>query len=430
MTADIPLTKWERGVSGGKTAARMSRKVLVYLARSPFLTEEKRLAARKTMKRETAEVLFEGLSLLRGTALKAAQLCSMEFDLFPPEVMEELKKSSHEVPPLNRALARKVVQNALGRPPEEVFRTFDSQAFAAASLGQVHRATTKEGETLAVKIQYPGIGETIQSDMQLMRSILRAMPDHRFMEPAMAEIETRLLEETDYRRELENMVFFRERLGLDRVVVPAARADLSAATVLAAEHLSGLPLNTWLKTGPDRQARDTVAQTLQDLFVAGLYRLRCIHADPNPGNFLVREDATIGLVDFGCVKRFDPEFVALYAKLPTVAMHEARDDCLSLLRALGITKPSLDKPAQDRVFEMFHETSQWLSRLCARDVFDFSANPDFIATGSRLMRQSLELQEHMDTNTDFVFLHRTRYGMLRLFEAMGARVCFRNAYEW
>jgi len=430
MTARIPVTQWERGVSGGKTAAKVGRKVLSYLVRSPFLQEEKRHAAKRTMNREAAEVLFEGLSMLRGTALKAAQLCSMEFGLFPPEVMETLRKSAHEVPPLNRALARKVVQNALGRPPEEVFRTFDSQAFAAASLGQVHRAVAKEGGTLAVKIQYPGIGETIQSDMRLMRSVLRAIPDSRFMMPVMAEIEARLLEETDYRRELENMAFFRERLDMDRVVVPAARADLSAGVVLAAEHIAGLPLNTWLKTGPGRDARDKVAQTLQDLFVSGLYRLRCIHADPNPGNFLVREDATIGLVDFGCVKHFDPEFVALYAKLPTVAMHATKDECLSLLQALRITKPSLDKQAQDSMFAMFHETSQWLSRLCAEDVFDFSANPDFIATGSRLMRQSLELQEHMETNTDFVFLHRTRYGMLRLFEALGARVCFRNAYEW
>ncbi len=426
----MPVTTWERGVSGGKTAARMGRKVLSYLVRSPFLGEAERHAAKKTMNREAAEELFEGLSLLRGTALKAAQLCSMEFGLFPPEVLETLKKSAHEVPPLNRALARKVVQNALGRPPEAVFRTFDAQAFAAASLGQVHRAVTREGETLAVKIQYPGIAGTIQSDMRLMRSVLRTLPDSRFLEPVLAEIEARLLEETDYRRELENMAFFREHLGLPQVAVPVPRPDLSADAVLAAEHMAGLPLNSWLKTGPGREARDKVAQALQDLFVAGLYRLRCIHADPNPGNFLVREDATIALVDFGCVKRFDPEFVALYAKLPAVALRGTKDECLSLLRALGITKPALDARMRDRIFGMFHETSRWLSRLGEEDTFDFSANPDFVATGKRLMRQSLELQDAMETNADFVFLHRTRYGLLRLFEELGARVGFRNAYEW
>ena len=234
MTGDIPRTQWERGLSGGKTAARMGRKALAYLARRPFLTEEKRLTARQTLNRETAVALFEGLSLLRGTALKAAQMLSMELDLFPPEVTEELRKSCHEVPPINRALARKVVQNALGGPPEAFFRTFDANAFAAASLGQVHRATSKDGASLAVKIQYPGIRETIQSDMRLMRTALRAHPDRRSLEPVMEEIEARLLEETDYGRELRNMAFFRERLGMDRVEVPAAWVELSADTVLAA----------------------------------------------------------------------------------------------------------------------------------------------------------------------------------------------------
>ena len=249
-----------------------------------------------------------------------AQLLSMGLDIFPSEFTKELQKSYHEVPPINRALARKIVQNALGKPPELIFETFDPQAFAAASLGQVHRATTREGYRVAVKIQYPGIRETIQNDVQLMRSVLRPLPDYRIILPAIEEIEARLLEETDYVRESENMAFFNSQLGLKNVIVPVPYLDYSAGTVLSAERIDGMTLNEWLRTGPGREERDRLAQTLQDLFISGLYRLHRIHADPNPGNFIVKDDGKIGLVDFGCVKSFETEFVSLYGELPRKAL--------------------------------------------------------------------------------------------------------------
>ena len=429
ISKDIPTSKWKRGLSGGKTAARMSRKALQYLVRKPFLTEEKRLEAKTTMNRESAALLFEGLSLLRGTALKMAQLLSMELDVFPPEITKELRKSYHEVPPINRALIRKIMQNALGKPPERIFQSFEPSAFAAASLGQVHRATTRDGRRLAVKIQYPGIRETIQNDVQLLRSVLRPLPEYRMIIPAIEEIEMRLLEETDYGRELENMAFFRARLNMERVVVPSPCGDFSADTVLSAEHLDGRTLNEWLKTGPPLKERELIAQTLHDLFIFGLYRLHRIHADPNPGNFIIGGDKKIGLVDFGCVKRFDPGFVALYGKLPQTALQGSRDDYMRLLKALRIAGQTMPAEVEDRMFEVFHETGQWLGELYREECFDFKAHPDFIATGKRMMLQAIELRKHMHINTNFIFLHRTRYGLLRLFEQMGARVCFRNPYE-
>lgn len=430
MAEDIPRSKWQRGLTGGKTAARMSRKTLKYLARKPFLTEKKRLEEKKVLNRENAALLFEGLSLLRGTALKMAQLLSMELDIFPPEITKELQKSYHEVPPINRALVRKIVQNALGKPPELIFEAFESTAFAAASLGQVHRATTRDGDRLAVKIQYPGIRETIQNDVQLMRSVLRPLPEYRVIEPAILEIETRLLEETDYCRESENMAFFRAQLSLDRVIVPAPYGDFSTDTVLSADHIKGMTLNEWLRTGPDRKKSDRLAQTLHDLFIFGLYRLHCIHADPNPGNFIVNGDRRIGLVDFGCVKRFDPEFVALYGELPQTALQGDRGDYLRLLKALNIAGPTTAPEVEDHMFKVFHEIGQWLGKLYQEEYFDFKANPGFIAAGKKMMVQAFELRKYVDLNTNFIFLHRTRYGLLRLFEQMGARVCFRNPYEY
>ena len=430
MAETIPKSKWKRGLSGGKTAAGMGRKTLKYLARKPFLTEEKRREEKKALNRENAALLFEGLTFLKGTALKIAQLLSMEMDIFPPEITKELQKSYHKVPPINRALARRTVQNALGKSPELIFESFESTAFAAASLGQVHRAVTRDGAGLAVKIQYPGIGESIKNDVQLLRAALRPLPDYRTILPAILEIETRLMEETQYRRELENMAFFKAHLAMDRILVPTPYKDFSADTVLSGEYISGTTLSEWLKTEPDREALNRVAQTLHDLFISGLYRLHCIHADPNPGNFIVHGDTKIGLVDFGCVKRFDPEFVTLYGELPQAALHGERADYIRLLKALKIAGPTVTPTVEDSMFKVFHEIGQWLGRLYRDEYFDFRDNSDFIASGKKMMGHAFELRKHTDLNTNFIFLHRTRYGLLRLFERMGARVCFRNPFEY
>lgn len=428
MHEDIPKNKWQRGLTGTKTAARMGQKALKYLAVKPFLSEEKRLDARKALNRETGALLFQGLCLLKGTALKLAQFLSMELDVFPPEMTRELQKSYHQVPPINRAVVRKMIQNVLGKPPEDIFQDFDPCAFAAASLGQVHRATTRDGIRLAVKIQYPGIRETIQNDVQLMRSALRRITDYRMIAPVVEEIETRLLEETNYRIEADNMRFFRERLDMDRVVVPAVYGDLSADTVISADYMNGMTLNEWLRTGPDQKKRDRIAQALNDLFVFGLYRLNCIHADPNPGNFIVNGDSRIGLVDFGCVKHFDPEFVDTYGKLSRAAIRRDCDEYMCHSRALRTEGAEAAPEVEECAYKMFYDTGQWLGRLYREDHFDFKANPQFVADGKKMLADSSELR-HMDINANFVFLHRTRYGLLRLFDQMEARVCFRNAYE-
>jgi hypothetical protein len=136
------------------------------------------------------------------------------------------------------------------------------------------------------------------------------------------------------------------------------------------------------------------------------------------------------LVDFGCVKRFDPKFVALYGELPHAALHGERKDYMRLLKALRIAGPDIGPEVEEEMFQVFHETGQWLGRLYREEYFDFRANGDFIASGKKMMARAFELRKHADLNTNFIFLHRTRYGLLRLFERMGARVCFRNAHEY
>ncbi len=431
MDESIPKGKLKRTFSSGKIAAKMGTTQVGYWLKKPFLEGEEKDKAKQDAARRQAKTLFDGLAMLRGTALKAAQMLSMETKVFPDEYRKELEKSFHKVPPINRALARKIIQTHFNRPPEAVFDRFDSQAFAAASLGQVHRARTQKGEELAVKIQYPGIRETISSDIRMLKTLVCPMPEYDLMKTALDEIETVLILETDYRQEARHLQFFHTRLAQPGVVVPRVYPELSTARVLTMEHLKGLELDQWLKTGPDLEARTHVAQTLNDIFVRGFYELNCIHADPNPGNYLVTEDLDIGLLDFGCVRSFEPKFIALYQRLIQSTGSKNRERVRALLRDLHFISQDLAPEIQEEMITLFHGITTWYGRLFKEETFDFGAHPDFMETGRTLSRRMQKFSKHIkQINPEFIFLDRTRYGLLRLFEKMGVCLKMRNQYEF
>ena len=430
MNGQIPESKLRRGLAGGKAAAKVGGGVLQYYAQKPFLSQKSKQRAKQKLDEKSARVIFNCLTLLKGTALKVAQLLSMELDLFPPAVQRELSKSYNQVPPINRVMARKAVQNALGRPPDKVFQKFELTAFAAASLGQVHQAISPDGEVLAVKLQYPGVQRTIENDLQLLRGLLRTLSEYEAIAPVINEIQERLLEEIDYAQEARNTEFFAQSLNLEGVKVPALWQPGCGPTILSATYMQGLPLNEWLKTNPAQEARDQVAQSLNDIFLRGLYGLHCIHADPNPGNFIIRDDLSIGLVDFGCLKRFDPEFVQLYSKLPGIIIKGNKEKYFEILRDLKFTKSNIDKRAEDDLFQAAYGFGQWLGKMYKSQIYDFSQGDDYITAGRAHMQAMYKHRGKVAVNPQIIFLNRTRYGLLKLFEQMGARVKVRNPHEW
>ena len=430
MRTGIPQNKWQRSISGGKTAIKVGGKMLKYFAEKPFLDRRKQALAKQKAQREGAHILFQGLSLLRGTALKIAQQLSFEIDVFPAEVRRELEKSYHQVPPLNRALIRKVIINALGKSPEKLFTSFESEAFAAASLGQVHRARTPDGQDLAIKIRYPGIDRTIASDIRLIKNLLRPADDYHLYRSALDEIEARLLEEIDYQMESQHLVYFKQNLKIPQVAIPEVFQIYSSGNVLSQTYMQGLPLDAWIKTGPSQKARDTVAATLNQIFFTGLYELHTIHADPNPGNFIIADDLSVGLVDFGCVKRLSKKFVNHYKQLPATAVNPDKERYFELLEAFGMIRSKLDDQTKQQFFETVVTFSQWFEKLFVAEFFDFGANPGFFAEGRQHLDKIYRLRKHVDMNPNFVFLDRTRYGLMRIFEMLGARVRMRSPYEW
>jgi predicted unusual protein kinase regulating ubiquinone biosynthesis (AarF/ABC1/UbiB family) len=431
MTDTIPTSKIGRTISSGKIAAKMGTKHLGFLMKKPFLSKEKQDLSQKKKDRENAKILFNGLSMLRGTALKAAQMLSFESDYIPQSIIKELEKSYNQVPPINRALVRKIIINNFNSPPEKVFKSFDSKAFAAASLGQVHLAESKNNQALAVKIQYPDISRTISNDIRMLKTILRPMHEYAIIKIALDEIEDVLLDETDYEKESANIEFFRENLKNKNVIIPQIYPDLTTKNVLSMSHMNGLILNEWLQTNPDQESKTIVAQTLHDIFVEGFYELKKIHADPNPGNFLITKDLKIGLLDFGCVRSFGDDFIGLYQRLIYIGRGNDRKAYLDLLIRMRFISKDHDQDIKDKMVTLFMQLGEWISQLFREESFDFGANSDFMEKGKKISMQMHQFRKHIhDITPEFIFLDRTRYGLIRLFEKMKVKIKMKNKYEY
>jgi len=181
---------------------------------------------------KTAEQIFEAIVKLRGTAIKLAQMLGMESGLLPDKIQKELAKSWHQVPPLNRVLVRKVMLEEFGCPPNEMFKEFEPAAFAAASLGQVHHARLPDDTLVAVKIQYPGIHVAMQSDIRLLRKVVKGMSQRKVANISVDEIEARLSEELDYDGEAERTMWFRKNMATAGVFIPKIFEDFSTPRVL------------------------------------------------------------------------------------------------------------------------------------------------------------------------------------------------------
>ena len=431
MTDTMPKGKISRSFSSGKIAARMGTNHLGFFIKRPFLSKENQTQVKQKLDEKNAKILFQGLSLLRGTALKIAQMLSFEREFFPKSFQQELEKSYNQVPPINRALVRKIIINNFNAPPEEVFNSFDTKAFAAASLGQVHRARSRENQSLAVKIQYPDIGQTISNDIRLLKIILRPMAEFGIIKTALDEIEQVLLAETDYEREAQNIMFFSKFLNHPRVRIPTVTKALSTRHVLTMSCMEGMTLNHWLATNPDKDSKTQVAQTLNDIFVKGFYELHLIHADPNPGNFLISPDLSVSLLDFGCIRSFEPDFVALYQALVQQGGDHDKKAYQALLTRMKFITPGLDADIGDRMVAVFMEIGDWYSQLFQNVQFDFGANPDFMEKGRKLGMKMHEFRHHINgINPEFIFLDRTRYGLIRLFEKMEVKINIQNQYEY
>jgi predicted unusual protein kinase regulating ubiquinone biosynthesis (AarF/ABC1/UbiB family) len=296
--------------------ASLAGSYLAYQLQRPFFDEERATGQRKALRLKQAKQVRQELQGLHGPIMKVGQALSMQTHFLGAELIEELSALQMQAPPMHPTLMRAQFKGAFGKSPEEVFRSFEPEPFAAASLGQVHWAVTKSGEDVAVKIQYPAMREAIESDFQALRAAgFAARLTGHLQESVIREVERGILEETDYHKEARNIEHFGKALApLDFIRVPKVHRELSSDQVLTMSRVPGLRLQDFLKTNPSQELRDRLGAGLTRLFFFQLFRVQALHADPHPGNYLFNNDGTIGLVDFGCVKYLKPEVVPCYAQ--------------------------------------------------------------------------------------------------------------------
>ena len=365
--------------------------------------------------------LMAELLELRGAALKIAQFLSLESDLLPEAFAHELAGASHRVRPMGPSFARDRIRASLG-PVERCLGTFKPVPFAAASIGQVHAATTRRGEPLAVKVQYPGMPESIRSDILLLRRATSLLPHGAHYRRLLEEIEDRLLEECDYEREAENVAWFAARLRVDGVTVPTLHRGLCGPTVVTTTRVPGLHLEDWLRTGPTQHARDAAAQRLHDVFMQSMHVLGRLHADPNPGNFLFGDAGEVGLVDFGCTREIGPDYQDIVVRIWRAAL--ARDDeaAHQVYRDIGLFAHLDNDAARALDSAAMKPFVEWLSIPMRVDRFDFGADAAFVAEGRRRFGAMLRQHALVGIRPEFVLVNRTLYGLYRIFERLGARV--------
>jgi len=374
----------------------------------------------------SARILMQALVDLRGAALKIAQFLSLESDLLPEAAVRELSRSCHRVPPMGSEFARARVHAELG-PIEKRFASFDAVPFAAASLGQVHAATTHDGRAVAVKVQYPGMSATIRSDLRLLRRAANMLPQRAHYRRLLDELESRLLEECDYALEAEALAWFRKRLAAD-VTVAEPLPSLSTSLVLCTVRLPGLHVDDWMLTEPSATVRDAAAQCLYDAFVESLHVLGRLHADPNPGNVLFDAEGRVGLLDFGCTRWVAPDYQALVRRIWRAAISGDEAAVHDVYLDMG----TFSQLSRDQVSaferELLMPFLAWLAIPFRSRRFDFGRQPDFIAEGRTLFARMLRHDALVGIRPEFMLVNRTVYGLYRLFERLRARVRCQTAW--
>lgn len=431
MNKAPPSSKLGRSAITGMALAKAGASKLGHKARQWTRKDDDREAAQERHEAELGRILFRALNQLKGSALKISQMLSMDSDFLPAGIRRELAKGCHQVTPLNRALIHKVFQREFAQPPEHLYGQFDSQAFAAASLGQVHHARTTDGRAVAVKVQYPGIASAIGSDIRMLRGILTtlglgsdSMPDKDIIDSATAELESKLTEELDYEHEAAQLNWFGQHQKMAGIIIPRALPELSTKRVLTMEHVDGLHLDAWLATKPDQEQRNHFGQLLFDWFWYSVCELRHLHADPHPGNFMFMADGRLALLDFGCTRTISAEFTtAMAAHWRALLMPDGPARGVALLKSyVALDLLSADLSQEDfgtQILPALQAVQAWKIQGFETAQFDFSDKLPYPAVTDRQQNKILA-QAMKGYHPDMPYFDRAYLGLMHMLKSLGA----------
>lgn len=424
--SDFPSSKFERGKIIAKTGLKVgSNYAQRYLKKKVMGKQENDKDFHKT----NANEVFKEFTKLRGTALKIAQGMSMDNGFLPEEFAEVMTQAQYSVPPINKALVRTIIKRELGDYPEKLFASFESEAFAAASIGQVHRAELKDGRKVAIKIQYPNLRETINSDMAVAKTLAkRIIKKGTDIEPYFKEIRDTLLEETDYIHEGSQIDEFRKRFGSESIVIPEWIQEYSTNKVLCMSFIQGRHLGEFLKENPTQEEKNHFGQLIWNFFHEEIRVGGAVHADTHPGNFLFTYDNKLGVIDFGCVKLFPDEFFTNYLKLLPTHLADDQAAIRDLYIQLDVINPNAKIQEREQEYYQFAKNyGIMFSKPYRHDVFDFS-DPKFDEEIRHFTKEA-PLSNELRGSKHFLYTSRVHTGLYSILIKLGAQIDTRGAKD-
>ncbi|MEN8786879.1 MAG: AarF/UbiB family protein [Flavobacteriales bacterium] len=425
----IPISKIKRASKLVGTGAKVGVNYLKYYGSKLVKTEND---AREQLNKDNAEDIYNSLKQLKGSALKVAQMLSMEKSIMPAAYVEKFSLSQFSVPPLSAPLVNKTFKTYFGKTPNEVFDEFNTQSTNAASIGQVHRAK-KEGQELAVKIQYPGVSESISSDLKLVKPVaLRILNiSAKDSDKYFKEVEDKLMEETNYLLELEQSKEISEACkNIPNLLFPKYYDEFSSERIITMDWMTGVHLSEYTATP---ESGKKIGQAMWDFYMYQMHTLKKVHADPHPGNFLVSENDELIALDFGCMKIIPEDFYAPYFEL--IQKETLADEKLFQAKMLDLEIIKTSDSEEEVVFfsQMFHELLTAFAKPLQEEVFDFSNDQFFdeIAQLGEQYTKNTELRK-MDANRGskhFIYVNRTFFGLYSLMNMLQASDIKINNYK-
>jgi predicted unusual protein kinase regulating ubiquinone biosynthesis (AarF/ABC1/UbiB family) len=412
-----------------RVGAKAGGNLAVHKARRVFASAERREALDRQFELKTAEQVAEALGHMKGAMMKFGQMASYLDQGLPEPAREALAQLQQDAPPMSPELAASVVQAELGHAPEVLFEEWDPVPLASASIGQVHRAITRDGRAVAVKVQYPGVDEAISADLDNVDFLFTAMGmvfSALDPEPVVMELRERLLEELDYRLEATNQRLFADYYrGHPHIHVPDVVDELSTGRVLTTELAEGVRFDD-VKSWSDEE-RNLAAETIYRFVFGGIYRLRVFNGDPHPGNYLFLPGGRVTFLDFGLVKHFEEEVPVFEDMIDAMVLHHEPAAFRRIIEDVGLLKPDLSVTDEQVIdyFSYFYEmvmhegeytvTSEYASESIRR-YFDLSGPHAQIMKGANLP-------------AGFVIIQRINLGLVAVLAELSPTANWRQLAE-
>ncbi|WP_299100952.1 AarF/UbiB family protein [uncultured Winogradskyella sp.] len=413
----IPITKISRATKLVSTGAKVGVNYLKYYGDKMVNSKED---AKERLNQNNAEDIYDSLKTLKGSALKVAQMLSMEKSILPQAYVEKFSLSQFSVPPLSPPLVIKTFKKYFGKHPEDLFDTFNATSVNAASIGQVHIAE-KNGKKFAVKIQYPGVAESIASDLALVKPIAIKMFNikGKDSDKYFKEVENKLTEETNYILEIEQSKAVADACKhIPNLKFPKYYSELSSERIITMDYMKGEHLSEFVAHNTDEALANQLGQALWDFYMFQIHNLRKVHADPHPGNFLISESVDLIALDFGCMKTIPEEFYIPYFELAEKECIENPKLFTEKLYELEILRQD-DSEEELKFFSaMFHELLSLFTKPFHVETFDFS-NPEFFNQISEMGQRYSKSTELRNMNGNrgskhFIYINRTFFGLYNL----------------